>query len=278
MSRILSRVKTGCLAVFGPRVTAVAQAIRFAWKVKRNAKRDPEFSFVNAVLSAGDVAIDVGANGADWTSHLSQAVGSGGSVLAFEADPYYAQATRLAIRILGMRNVEFFSFGLSDSAGFAYLRVVRDDGTRMSGEGHVDREISSGDTAVHKIELKTLDSMIEDFPVLKRTRLLKIDVEGFEMFVLKGASRILSEARPIVILEVGNFERFGYQEADIVNLFRPLDYSWYAAISADRLEPADDSLQHPRAASVNRIFVPSERRSEIEAFLCSKAGSVPLGI
>lgn len=267
MPRFLSQIKTGCLAVFGPKATAIAQAMRFAWKVRRKSKQDPEFRFASAVLSPGDIAIDVGANGADWTHHLSQSIGPNGIVLAFEADPYYALATRLAIKFLGLKNVLFFPFGLSDSAKSAYLKVVHANGVRMSGEGHIQRDATSNDATVQEIELRTLDSMIDECPKLLETRLFKIDVEGFELFVLRGASRILSEARPIVILEVGNYDRFGYDEEDIVNVFRELKYSWFTAVNAVRIEPTDGSLQHPNAASVNRIFVPDEKLNEIEPFL-----------
>ncbi len=273
MTQILGKVKTVLMRSLGSNVTAYVQAVRFAWKIKTNAKSDPEFGLVNKILRVTDVCVDVGANGADWTNHLSRIVGDSGAVYAFEADPYYALATSRATKLLGLRNVKLFGFGLSDQNGHAALNVVSESGVRMSGEGHVDMAATSanestgnestGNTAQCRIELRTLDSVAEEHTRLRAVRLIKIDVEGFELFVLRGAAKLLAAARPYVVLEVGNFERYGVCERDIFDFFDAMNYQALTIATGDKLVATDENLSHPDAVGVNRVFVPEERMDAI---------------
>ncbi|MEZ5301318.1 MAG: hypothetical protein R3F11_11795 [Verrucomicrobiales bacterium] len=52
-------------------------------------------------------------NGADWTQQMHKRVAPKGKVHAFEADPYYAKATGMAIKLMRMDGVTLFPFGLS---------------------------------------------------------------------------------------------------------------------------------------------------------------------
>ncbi len=266
MAKYTRLLKTAFLKIMGPSFTVRLQAVRFAYRVATNAKTELEFKFVSTLLSKGDVVVDVGANGADWTTFLSRAVGPSGTVFAFEADPYYAKSTLLAIKLLRLRNVKFFSFGLSETNGFASLRIVDSSGIRMSGETHVDPTATAENQQNCKIELRALSSMVDDFPDLKRMRFMKLDVEGFEFFVLKGAHQLLRESRPSVVLEVGNFEKFNYTEGDIWDFFNELDYVAFTASTDGKLVKTDRQLQHPLAAGVNRLLVPRERENEVSQF------------
>jgi len=102
------RIKSTLLKTLGDRPTAFIQAIRFVYQLQTNDKPDPETVLLPTLLHRGDLAIDIGANGADWTLHLSRCVGDEGELYAFEADPYYALATELAIKLMRLKGVHFF--------------------------------------------------------------------------------------------------------------------------------------------------------------------------
>lgn len=266
------RVKRLLLAVAGERATSWVQAVRFVHLVRTGRFRDPEVDLLGQLLRPGDVAVDVGANGANWTYYLHQAVGGGGAVFAFEADPYYARATAHAMTLLGLRSARLFPFGLSDRREQVALRVVNESGARVSGLGHVDRSAAENDAGVTHITLETLDSLAKEHPRLREVALLKCDVEGYEFFVFKGAAETIDHARPFVVLEVGGFEQHGYTGADLARWFDARNYAPFAMLRDGRLAATDDALGHPDAVSVNRVLVPRERLDRIADRLVPSGG------
>lgn len=245
---------------FPPEVLAWLHGFRFAW-LRGRMKQDPETRLLPGLLSAGDVAVDVGANGANWTWFLSRAVGPAGRVLAFEADPYYARATACAIRIMRLHNVTFLPFGLSDVAETANLKITDPDRKRLSGCSYIDKEACRGGEIV-PVRLVPLDSLRRGHPELDRARLIKCDTEGFELFVLRGAEAILGAARPALIFEVGHFEKQGYGPEDLARWLQERNYDLFALRKDLRLARLNGHLDHPDAATVNRIGLPAERRGE----------------
>ena len=117
----------------------------------------------------GSVGIDVGANCGYLSLVMSMAVALPGRVLSFEADPAYYDVLQRNIRSNGLQNV--------CSAFRAYV------GTE-SGEGKV-----------------TLDEMARRL-ALTRVDALKIDVDGGDYDVLRGAEDMLKRFRPLVVVEM----------------------------------------------------------------------------
>ena len=107
------KIKTWLINTFGETPVAFLQAIRFAAYISKHDP-DPEVSLLPSLISGGDTVVDIGANGANWTYWLHRQIGNQGTLLAFEADPYYALATDLAVKMMRLRGVRFFRFGLSD--------------------------------------------------------------------------------------------------------------------------------------------------------------------
>lgn len=233
-------------------------------------KQDPETTLLGVLLKPGDVAVDVGANGANWTWFLSRAVGPAGHVIAFEADPYYARATHWAIRHMRLGNVTLFPFGLSNRDETVYLRTLGDDGARLSGTSSVDRD-PQADSRGSPVRLVPLDSLLGTHPELARTRLLKCDVEGYEWFAFQGAEAILRSARPALIFETGCYEAQGYVASDLGRWLKERSFETFAWGSDGRLVAVDGGLAHPGAATVNRIALPVER---VEAY----RATLPFGI
>lgn len=253
------KIKTWLLNVFGENFTAFIHAFRFIYLLKFKDRSDPEAVIVAKFLKPGDIAIDVGANGGNWTFDLLKCVGESGQVYAFEADPYYALATKHLFQIMRWKGITLFDFGLSDKEEDVPLRVVEDDGIRHTGGSFIDKDADQTDIGVTFVKLKTLDSMVEEYPRLLETGVIKCDVEGFELFVFKGAIGTIEKARPVVVLEVGHYEKHGYSNEELFDLFKQRNYQAFAMVGKNTLNPVGDDLLHPKALSVNRILIPSEK-------------------
>ncbi len=257
-----ARLKQMMRSVLGDRISTSIHAVWFRWLLRRAKSLEAEVHLIPKLVQKGDVVVDIGANGADWTWPLSRQVGPEGYVYAFEADPYYAEVTRKLIALLRLRNVVFFPFGLSDVSESSRLLVTTPDNIRVSGRGRVVRRMGSGDDQIHRtveVKLEPLDSMVASYPDLASVRLIKCDVEGFELMVFRGASEILAKARPMVITEVGAARKHGYQDADLWRFFSDRDYDCYVVDSdGDSLRPSSSPEDGPPCARPNRIMIPKE--------------------
>jgi FkbM family methyltransferase len=251
------KIKTKLIGIFGEKPVAFLQAIRFASVIAKH-NPDPEVALLPALLRQGDTAIDVGANGANWTYWLHRHVGDSGTVFAFEADPYYALATEIAIKLMRLRGVRLFQFGLSEVDEEAPLVVSDADGLRMSGLVHIDKNAKETNGR-QMVKLRSLDSLIQDYPKIASVNLIKCDVEGYELFVFRGAVKTLELSRPIIILEVGHYEMQGYSSRDVFEFFAARNYEAFAKVNENTVAKTNPMLEREGALSVNRLMIPKEK-------------------
>lgn len=166
--------------------------------VEQQKRLDFDVPFMSKIcqyIKPGDVVVDVGAFIGDhtWAYACATRGVAGGRVLAFE--PNHLPFECLRRNMAGHGHVECIKKGLSDKPGKASFSQSPNVGAShlVSGE--------SGE-----IELTTLDSYSLD-----RCRLIKIDAEGFELGILKGAENTIARCRPIMVIEVnvGALQRNG---------------------------------------------------------------------
>lgn len=179
---VRSRVLQALPASFRP----VAQ---FHFKRMRSAL-DPEMAVASRALRAGFTAIDVGANDGLYTHAFAR---TGATVEAFE--PQSGCLGVLQSYGRGRRNVRVHSVALGDAPGEATLHVPRRDGSAVSG--HARLSPFSGDEETQRISVKTLDSF-----AFASVAVIKIDVEGHEGAVLRGAAETIRRWRPMLVVEI----------------------------------------------------------------------------
>ena len=137
------------------------------------------------------IIIDVGANVGYYTIYLAKIVGKNGKVVAIEPDPYSFQTLKKNCELNNLSNVEFYNLAISDhneSLSFYQEKSHSGKGSLFSN--------STENTSID-VQATTLDELFEK--KLQTINWLKIDVEGFEFFVLKGASKLLSKTQKILI-------------------------------------------------------------------------------
>jgi FkbM family methyltransferase len=152
-----------------------------------------------ALVRPGDVAVDVGANWGVHTLLLSRLVGPRGRVLSLEPLPRAFEALRWHLDANGCRNVTPMPVALGDFDGTA--RFVP-GASHSQGVLAAARPGAGGDPADgFPVTLRTLDSLVQELG-LRAVRLVKIDVEGAESMVLRGAARTLERFRPHLIVDL----------------------------------------------------------------------------
>jgi FkbM family methyltransferase len=197
---------------------------------RRPRPENLEEQIYDAIVRASDTCLDVGANRGDITERLALLAGADGLVVACE--PVWAQyrllCTRLARLPAHAAPVVPVPMGLSDRPGEARVHVPRGD----FGQGSIaapERWAAAQDGAAlehHDCQLTTLDALLAASR-LPEPDVVKIDVEGAELLVLRGASALLARgARPLMLVELfAPWERaFGYGPWEPLSLLRGLGY------------------------------------------------------
>jgi len=158
-------------------------------------------SVYESVLNPGDVAIDVGAHLGRHLIPIARCVAPTGHVLAFEplASCREALALRFEEELADLRPfVTVHGCALGDASGEAEFVVAR-DAIAYSG---LQERVYDIPTAVERIpvEVRRLDEFTRELGSLDY---IKIDAEGGELHILRGASRTLARFRPVVTFEFG---------------------------------------------------------------------------
>lgn len=146
----------------------------------------------------GDIVCDIGANIGTHTVAMAQLVGPTGRVIAMEAQQQIHHLLCANVALNGLGNVEAVHAAAGSAAGTVRMPAVDYDApNNFGGIGTVERG------AGYDVACRSLDDII-DVPHL---RLIKIDVEGMEAEVVRGAARIIARHRPILYVENDRLEK-----------------------------------------------------------------------
>jgi FkbM family methyltransferase len=233
--------------------------LRAAWFTSENvgtvANDQLSEVLVTRLCRAGKTFLDVGAHIGSIISavaHHDRSI----EIIAFEAIP--AKVISLHKRFPG---VVVHGCAIGDHEGAASFFID----TERSGYSSLGKPPSSSVREI-SVPMKRLDDLVTG----KAVDVVKIDVEGAELGVLRGATRIISESRPVIMFESapGDQNRLGYTKEGIWEFLARLDY---VTVVPNRVAHNDAGLScegfieshlYPRRTT-NYFAIPRERRIEI---------------
>lgn len=173
----------------------------------RNRQRHADENFIERIVKPGDFVVDIGANIGSFALQCAHRVGTAGRVIAVEAHPRTFRYLCGNVRLNHFGNiVRAVHCGVGDVAG--ELRITD---SRYDDTNHL-----TDDNKGLAVPVRTLDDLLADQP--GPIDLLKIDVEGYERFVLRGGLDTLRRVK-ILYIEVSelNFSTFGYTVAELLS-------------------------------------------------------------
>lgn len=193
------------------------------------------------LLDPAETAVDIGANIGQMTSLMRHRAGAAGRVIAFEPHPQLFAELQHNVTALqpsrGAAPVDLHNFALSDVAGESLLDV----GPAWAfnrGVSRLTSDPASSSNPKVKVVTKVLDRMLEGTPAVG---VCKMDVEGHELSVLKGASRLLQSRRVRDII----FEDLDAYPSKVHRLLQEAGFtlfSLHTALLKPRLAPAEQRL------------------------------------
>jgi FkbM family methyltransferase len=185
--------------------------MRYATSTNSNARYDAlQVKILSENLREGDTAIDIGAHCGQYSILMAAMCGQTGHVVAFEPDPYAREKLLKNLDLNpGVKRPSVEEAAVSDTAGQALL--YSRGGNAQSSFAHSAVESPPGNKSERiSVSQIPLDSYLLENN-LPEPRWVKIDVEGAEIRILKGARRLLSgdaniicELHPYAWAELGN--------------------------------------------------------------------------
>lgn len=171
------------------------------------------------VLSDGDTFVDVGANVGYFSRLACRLVGTSGSVHCIEPLPS-------ALRLLKMNTSEFSNVTIHEIAATNEHGLGRFAVRKHGDTSSLDETTEAQD--IISVGLDTLDNVLSDEP---RIDVIKIDVEGYEIEVLRGAVGIIQRHHPLLYFEYIHADDRDVDLDDFQSLLGPHGYclSWINA-------------------------------------------------
>lgn len=182
-------------------------------------------------VQRGNIVLDVGANFGAHTIIFSHLVGKRGRVIAFEPVPESFDALRETVHHRSrFSNTSIFQLAVGNPISANDTVLIRVPGDNFFQASLAIQTAGSWaaepDMREYSCSITSLDADIT-VQGLPRVDFVKIDVEGGELNVLKGAAQTLSKHRPLLYCEV--WEKwaapFGYTPTDLLTFVRSLGYS-----------------------------------------------------
>lgn len=236
-----------------PILVSPGAALSF-WKLRLTSDL---FDFAREFVKKGSVVWDLGANVGLFTLAAAQCAGPSGKVISVEADLWLASLLRRSIsrQPTSSANIRVLPIAVADSMGIASFNIAR------RGRASNFLATSPGSTQTGGIRetvsviTVTLDWLLEQG--VPAPDVLKIDVEGAELSVLRGGERVLAEAKPIVLCEVFEDARDAVTEMLLNHGYALFDWNSNPRASTE-------------SACFNTLAIPSSKQYLIETTLADR--------
>jgi FkbM family methyltransferase len=222
--------------------------------VRRGLLEPGEARFVRRFLAPGMVVVDVGAHGGFYSILARRRVGPTGFVVAFEPSPREQRRLKLNLAVNRFGDVHLVRSAVGEECGETDFYVVHGVETGFGGR---QRPEVAGRIERLAVPLTTLDAAL-DLLGVAAVDLLKVDVEGGELAVLRGSARLLGTApRPMVLCELSDARSapWGHGGRAVYEHLAHLGFRWF------NVEPSGSLTESALSETfhANLVAVPEER-------------------
>lgn len=216
----------------------------FKIKTLRSDSKEKDFFHFLSLLEDGKGAVlDVGANIGIMTVHLAQKLPNS-TVHAFEPVPDNLSVLKKVIAKFHLKKIKVHETAVGETVGNVQMILPHQGKTKMQGLSHVKHESITewNDGEEFNVPLNTLDNLLNGEPIQG----IKIDIENFEFYALKGGKRILESNHPVIYAELWDNEN----RTNCINLLSSMNYQANVVVN-DKLVPFN-AKQH---TNQNFIFI-----------------------
>ena len=168
-----------------------------------------------------DVFFDIGANVGFYSLLAAKYLGAKGKIIAFEPTQYGYNKTLRNVSLNTFENIIVEKIALSDTNGEKEMF--------FNSSWPIDNKFDQKEKSNELLAFETLDSYVERNNI-KKINLIKIDVDGFEYKIMKGAKQTLKNMAPVLVLEICGYtlKRNGDSVAELINFLKELGYRFFS--------------------------------------------------
>lgn len=189
---------------------------------------EDEIEAVRSLLRPGQSVIDIGANLGVYALSMARVVGQEGRVIAFEPAADTAALLRASARLNGFDQLAVQQQGVGARRGVACLAIGDDSELNQL----IEPESDSGAGRAEEVPIISLDDWQVESGASEPIAFIKIDAEGQELNILRGAERLLREQSPLILYEV----KHGLElHLELVDAFAALGYDSYRLLPGPQL-------------------------------------------
>lgn len=201
-----------------PRKGSLTRAV-----IRRGYWEPLETEIFLSLLRPGALVIDAGANFGHYALTATNAIGPQGLVIAFEPHPEPFALLGMNRKLLPRDNLMAVQAGLGSSDG---TMEIHTDSANPGGHSFYAWNLREADGTSHRVPVHALDSFLSERGLDRAVGVIKIDVQGHEMEVLRGAVRTIERDQPAVLCEVTPeaLRRAGSGVEEILEFFRTRGY------------------------------------------------------
>lgn len=198
-----------------------------------------EINFIRRTLRPGDIVLDIGANGGIYSIIASKCVGSTGHVYAFEPSSREVELLQRNIEQNSLKNVTIIERAVGDNTTDVRFAIAKDGGLNaLVDNKRPDQKIEKWEY----VPMISIDEFMNEFS-LDHIDFIKVDVEGAEHLVFKGAKKLLKSRKAITILfEASNVNavNYGYTVNDLFKQLLEWGLELYYLDKNGGLQPISD--------------------------------------
>ena len=213
--------------------------------LRTDANEKDFFHFLTLLKDGDGDVLDIGANLGIMTVHLSKNLPNS-AIHAIEPIPDNISVLKRIIKHFGLTKVTVYETAVGEEEGNVKMILPHQGKTRMQGLSHVKHESITewNDGEEFQVPLNTIDNLING----QKIQGIKIDVENFEYFALKGGTRVIETNHPVIYTELWNNDN----RTRCMELMQHFNYSPFVVVSGELIP----FLAH-KHTNQNFIFLPN---------------------
>lgn len=234
------------------------------YHLSRRPYEEGQWKFVFRFLKAGMTFFDIGANQGFYTILAAKRVGSQGKVFSFEPAPTEYRKLRRNLLVNRCQNVVMQAQAVGSYEGLTEFYLCFDHQGSFSSIRHPAEDVTSRKKLI-KVPITTLDLYVQRKNISSMD-FMKLDVEGGELDVLKGAVGVFTKLRPLVLCEVADIRTrpWGYSASELCEFLAEYGYKWFPLKSDGTLSGGGIGGTEENVSNLDSLLgVPGEKLQDI---------------
>jgi FkbM family methyltransferase len=192
------------------------------WKSLSKSEFDAELLLLDFLLKKDSVLFDIGANKGEY-AYYAEKIMNPNNIYLFEPEKKLNKQLKAIFS-----NCHIYDIALSDSKGIHQFKIPIINGVIdncLSSLEVKNKEDNETEAIIYNVKTDTLDNFTKEQNVCPDV--IKIDVEGHELSVLKGAKNYIKQHHPTLIIEIEQRHHKNIQIESVFNSFEEQDYNCF---------------------------------------------------